>query len=122
MKEFICTVCPRGCKLIVDSELYEIIVTGNACERGKEYAISEYTNPVRPLTLNIVVEGGVLPVVSAKCESMVQVKKLLSIARLTKRMKVQAPIKAGQVLFGSVLGEKIIATRTVAKAENNGRK
>ena len=34
MKEFICIVCPKGCRLKVDDEGN---VTGNTCIRGEKY-------------------------------------------------------------------------------------
>ena len=33
MKELICIVCPRGCRLTVD-ENNDYAVTGNSCKRG----------------------------------------------------------------------------------------
>ena len=65
MKEFTCIMCPRGCRLTADSDLYELTVSGNACERGREYAESEYSNPVRTVTFNVGVSGGERRVVSA---------------------------------------------------------
>lgn len=119
MKEFICIVCPRGCRLRVDSDLYEPTVSGNACPRGKDYAIAEYTNPTRTVTFNIRVEGGERPVVSARTARPVAVVKVLPMARLSKKISVKAPIKAGQTLVASLLGEKIIATSAVAKADTD---
>ena len=66
MKEFTCIMCPRGCRLTADSDLYELTVSGNACERGREYAESEYSNPVRTVTFNVGVSGGERRVVSAR--------------------------------------------------------
>lgn len=118
MKEFVCIVCPRGCKLRVDSDLYETAVSGNACARGKEYAIAEYTNPTRSVTVNIRVRGGTRRVVSAKTERPVSLAKVLPLARLAGKLTVDAPVKAGDVISNSLLGEKIVATSSVAKAEN----
>ena len=39
MKELICITCPRGCHLKVDEE--NMTVTGNSCNRGKEYGLNE---------------------------------------------------------------------------------
>lgn len=117
MKEFTCIMCPRGCRLTADSDLYELTVSGNACERGREYAESEYSNPVRIVTFNVGVSGGERRVVSARTARPVPLSKVLPVARLARRMTVFAPVSAGDVLFPSLLGEKIIATSSVAKAE-----
>ena len=56
MKEFICTVCPRGCRLKVDEK--KLTVTGNGCIRGIEYGKNEAVNPKRILTSTVSIEGG----------------------------------------------------------------
>ena len=49
MKELVCIVCPKGCRLKVD-EANDYAVTGNACPRGAAYGKSEIQNPTRVLT------------------------------------------------------------------------
>ena len=119
MKKFICVVCPRGCELTVDNDLYTPTVTGNACTRGRDYALSEYTNPVRVLTFNVRVAGGTRPVVSARAARAVRLWYGVPGARLARELGVAAPVRAGQTLFASLLGERIIATASVAKAEKD---
>ena len=55
MKELICIVCPKGCRLKVDNEFN---VTGNGCNRGIKYAKDELTNPTRMVTSTVVVLDG----------------------------------------------------------------
>lgn len=119
MKEIICAACNKGCRLSVDSDLYEVSVSGNECALGRDYAVSEYTNPVRTATFNVRVRGGAAAVVSAKTDRPVSLAKILPASRLLKKLYVDAPISEGQVLFSSLLGEKIIATSSVEKADNN---
>ena len=47
MKNFVCIRCPLGCALTAEEKNGEIVVTGNSCPRGREYAVSEMTDPVR---------------------------------------------------------------------------
>ena len=115
MKELKCTACERGCILHADMDLYEISVSGNGCERGREYALTECTNPVRSATFNVRVVGGVRSVVSAKTARPISVTKLLPLSRMVMRLEVRAPVKAGQTLFASLLGERIVATSTVER-------
>lgn len=117
MKEIKCTACERGCLLRADSDLYEITVSGNACPRGKEYAVSEYLNPVRSVTFNVKVRGGKVPVVPSKTARPIAVAKILPLSRLLLKLSVDAPIAEGQTLFASLLGEKIISTASVEKEE-----
>ena len=49
MKEFTCIVCPRGCTLTVEENNGEYTVSGNSCKRGKDFAVSEMTCPMRTI-------------------------------------------------------------------------
>ena len=51
MKEITCIVCPKGCTLTVDRANGK--VTGNSCDRGKDYGLAEVTNPTRVLTTTV---------------------------------------------------------------------
>lgn len=115
MKEIRCTECERGCLLRADSDLYEISVSGNECERGVEHAKREYTNPVRVATFNVRVRGGESPVVPARSARPIAVAKILPLSRLLMKLSVAAPVSAGQTLFASLLGERIISTAAVEK-------
>lgn len=53
MKEIVCIVCPNGCSLSCQAENGAIVVTGNRCPRGRDYAITELTNPMRTLTTSV---------------------------------------------------------------------
>ena len=64
MKELICIMCPKGCRLTVDDELN---VTGNGCIRGVSYGKQEVTNPRRYLTSTVKIVSSRykrLPVIS----------------------------------------------------------
>ena len=53
-KEIICTVCPRGCRVIVEGEGDKIVtVEGHTCKRGLEFASAEFSHPVRILTTTV---------------------------------------------------------------------
>jgi CxxC motif-containing protein len=57
MKEMICIVCPRGCRLKVDENTLK--VSGNSCPKGEEYGKSEIISPVRTITGSVAIEGGI---------------------------------------------------------------
>ncbi|MBR6788806.1 MAG: DUF1667 domain-containing protein [Clostridia bacterium] len=121
MKEYTCIICPKYCRITVDSDLYEFTVLGNDCEKGREYALTEFTNPLRSVTFNVNVIGGNRAVTSVKPSREIPLVKILPLSRLIKKIRVNAPIKRGQTLF-YLLGEKIIANQSVAKADDNESK
>lgn len=67
-RELTCIVCPMGCHIKVLSDGDQIVsITGNTCPRGKEYAVTECTHPVRTLTTTIkCTDGRLLPVKTKK--------------------------------------------------------
>ena len=67
-RELTCIVCPIGCHIKVLSDGDQIVsITGNTCPRGKEYAVTECTHPVRTLTTTIkCTDGRLLPVKTKK--------------------------------------------------------
>ena len=52
-KNLTCIGCPMGCLLTVTYDINDpsnITVTGNTCNRGKLYGITEVTSPTRTVT------------------------------------------------------------------------
>ena len=117
MKELICIVCPRGCHLTVDED-HGYAVTGNSCPRGAEYGKTELQNPTRTLTTTVCIQGGLhrrLPVRTSVAIS----KRLLPAAMAeAARVRLQAPVEAGQVILHDLLGTgaDLIASRAMPEA------
>ena len=65
-KDFICIVCPRGCRIHVDNDSN---ITGNTCIRGEQYVRNELTCPKRMLTSTVRINStkySRLPVISSE--------------------------------------------------------
>ena len=101
MKELTCIVCPRGCRLHVDDDMN---VTGNFCPRGKVYAISELTNPVRTITTSIRVSNRPYTLVSVKTTNPVPKEKIFDVMKEIDKISVEAPVHIGQIVKTKVLG------------------
>lgn len=114
-KTFTCIVCPRGCSVTVHADGS---VTGNSCPRGKEYALSEATDPRRVLTSTVRVLGGSQPLCPVRVDKGIPKAKMMELMDLICSTKVQAPIKLGQVVIASPLGLdcKVIACQEVKDA------
>jgi CxxC motif-containing protein len=100
-KEFVCIVCPRGCHLIVDENME---VTGNACPRGKVYALSELTNPVRMITSSVRVLNRVDTLVSVKTSAPIPKGKIMEVMDVINALNVEAPTHINQIIKKNVLG------------------
>jgi len=115
--EIVCVQCPMGCKLkiIMDEENKISDISGYTCERGKQYAVQEITDPKRIIPSSIKVVNGELPLVSVKTDRPVSKKLISEIMLIIKKSSVTAPVKVGQVLVKNILGTgaDIVATRQV---------
>lgn len=111
MKEFICIVCPRGCRLKVDENT--LTVTGNSCPKGAEYGKNEVKNPVRTLTTTVFIEGGIHRRLPVRTDKAISKDKIFECMEIIHSFKTKSPVKAGQVLIKNIAatGADIIATR-----------
>lgn len=111
-----CIMCPMGCEMTVTIEEGKVIaVTGNTCPRGPKYAQDEVTAPKRMLTSTIQVEGGLLPLLPVVSATVLPKERILDCAAYLRSVKVQAPIKAGDVVVKDILGlgVDIVASRSM---------
>ena len=112
MKELTCIVCPRGCRLKVDDNME---VTGNACPRGKMYAINELTNPTRTITSSIRGNNRPYTLVSVKTDKPIPKDKMFDVMREIDKLEVQAPTRIGQIVLPNILGTdaNIVITKDI---------
>ena len=112
-RELVCIICPRGCRLTVEGEGENLIVTGNACPKGKQYAIDECTHPVRTVTSIVRVANRVDTMVSVKTAAPIPKEKIFEVMELIRAAKVEAPITSGTVILEGVFGTEVIATKNI---------
>lgn len=111
MKELICTVCPRGCRLSVDEQTLE--VSGNFCPRGEVYGKNEVTEPKRTVTGSVNIVGGIHSRLAVRTDKAVPKEKMFEIMDALHAFTAVSPIKRGDVLIKNVCGTdaNIIASR-----------
>lgn len=114
-KKLICINCPLGCSLEVKIDGGEYNITGNSCNKGIEYAISEIESPRRILTTSVFVNNGVHTTVSVKTSSEIPKDMIFRCIQELAKLKVEAPVKIGDIIVKNILntGADITATRTV---------
>lgn len=109
----ICIGCPLGChvKLKVSDKCEIETLKGNECKEGKEYVIAEFKAPVRIFTATLFAEGGgrLLPVRTDKPVHKSQLKELM---QALAKLRVEPPVKTGQVIIHNILGTgaNVVAT------------
>ena len=115
-KTLICIGCPKGCMITVDKEEDgSLVITGNSCRIGENYARNEMTAPKRGLTSMIRVEKGYDPVVPVKTRGEIPKDKIEDCMEIIRNTTVTAPVKLGEVLIRNAAGTgvDIVATATV---------
>lgn len=75
MKELICVICPRGCRLLVD-EGRDYSVIGNRCPRGAAYGRDELTHPTRTVTSTVCCIGGLHPRCPVKTDAPIPKERM----------------------------------------------
>lgn len=112
MREFTCIICPRGCHLIVDDNGN---VSGNSCPRGKDYAISEITNPTRTITTTIRVRNREDTVVSVKTSRAVPKGMIFEVMEEINKIAVDAPTRIGTIVKENILntGADVVITKNI---------
>ncbi|MGI6216537.1 MAG: DUF1667 domain-containing protein [Coriobacteriales bacterium] len=109
-QRMVCTECPTGCVMVVHPDL---TVEGNACKRGREFALREREHPMRMFTGTVRIDGAagrvLLPVRTSRAVSK---DSLLDIAKACKKVRAQAPLRAGDVVCENIAGtgSDLIAT------------
>ena len=117
MKELVCIVCPRGCRLTVDEE-NGYAVTGNSCPRGAEYGRTELQNPTRVLTTTVKIAGGMHRRLPVRTNRAIPKGLLLAAMEEAAKVSLTAPVEAGQVIIPDLLGTgaDLIASRAMPVA------
>lgn len=116
MKNLICIVCPRGCRLTVDEE-NGYTVSGNACPRGEEYGKNEILNPVRTLTTTVRIESENMKLCPVRTAKPIPKGKMFEAVKALNAVSLKAPVKTGDIALKDILGTgaDVIVTRDILK-------
>ena len=114
IKDLVCIVCPKGCRLHVDVD-NDYKVTGNSCPRGAEYGHNEIKNPTRVLTSTVKLEGGLYKRCPVKTDSAVPKGKLMDIMHALNDVTLTSPVTIGQIVLEHAAGTdaNVIVTKNL---------
>lgn len=117
MKQLVCIGCPRGCRLTIDEKDGEYIVTGNTCQRGKEFAISEMTAPKRTICSTVKTVFSDVPVLPVRVSDDIPKEKIFDVMREINAVTLKERIGRGDAVIKNVLGlgVDVIATSDLLK-------
>ena len=113
-KNYICTACPMGCKLIVRMEGDEVVkIFGNRCRKGETFGRQEAIAPQRMLASTVRVPNGFHPLLPVYTKGSIPKRKIMEVLEKIRAVEVSAPIKAEDVIIANVIGTgvDVIASR-----------
>lgn len=104
MKEFNCIGCPRGCLLRVEEENGEFTVSGNSCENGRKFAVSEMTEPKRTICSTVKTVFADVPVLPVRVSADIPKDKIFEVMREINSVTLDKRISGGDAVIENVLG------------------
>lgn len=123
LREIICTVCPIGCKISIGrNSSGELIISGNTCKRGLQYATDEMLHPKRTLTTTMLQKSTPCAGKSRACTKRliavrssrpIPLDQTMEIMKRIRHTIIKDAVKEGDVILSDVLGTgaDIIVTR-----------
>jgi len=112
MRELLCINCPIGCRLTVEENGDDYIVSGNRCMKGEVYAKQEMRAPMRVVTALMPVEGIDRPM-SVKTSQPVPKELIFDCVEAMRTHLLEAPVHCGDVVMKDICGTgaDVLATR-----------
>ena len=120
IKKLTCIECPRSCDLNIDIENCRIVkVEGGKCPKGEEYAKTEIENPQRILTGTVLAQGLALKMIPVRTDKPIPKAKITEAAVEIKKIKINRPVHAGDIIAPDFLGLGVNLTATRDAMEAN---
>lgn len=121
-KQIICIICPRGCVMTVKKNNEEITVEGNACKRGKEFAILEMTDPKRSLTSTVKTVFKDCPVLPVRTDYDLPKDLIGKAMEEINKIVVTKKVKMHDIIISDILatGCNIIASCDLSNSLKEG--
>ena len=98
----ICTVCPKGCVMQVESEPFS--VSGNECQRGAAFAKQELQNPERVLTSVAGTDDPAHPVLPVRTSRTIDKSRIYDVMKAVKRIRVSGSFRPGDIVEENIAG------------------
>ncbi|MDF2821671.1 MAG: hypothetical protein K0R15_2112 [Clostridiales bacterium] len=89
------------------------VVTGNACIRGKEFAINEILHPMRTFQSTVKTIFPELPMIPIKTDDVVPKEYLFQIIEEIAGIEIKDKLKCGDIIIQNILGTSVNIVSTV---------
>ncbi|MEG1583497.1 MAG: DUF1667 domain-containing protein [Anaerovorax sp.] len=109
-RKVICILCPLGCQITVKNDAFKhgtidlACITGQGCEKGRDYAFSECKDPKRTVTTSVKVEGSLFPLLPVRTHIPISKSDIPAVMAAVKKYRCKAPVAIGEILIKNVGG------------------
>lgn len=104
MNTIVCITCPRGCTMNITKSGNDWTVTGNACRKGREFAISEMTDPRRTVCSTVKTSFKSAPVLPCRVSADIPKDRIFDVMQEINKVVVTKELNRGDVIIKDVLG------------------
>jgi len=122
-KHFTCVTCPVGCEVDVEVQDGSILsITGNKCDKVKEFVLQELKEPMRVLTTTVRIKGAKWAMLPVRTDKSIPKRLFLQAIEELASIDLQAPVHISEVIIRDIAGSgaNIVATRTVNPRSDTG--
>ncbi|MBQ6752599.1 MAG: DUF1667 domain-containing protein [Clostridia bacterium] len=104
MSTIVCITCPRGCTMNIEKAGSDWTVTGNACRRGRDFAIAEMTDPRRTVCTTVRTTFKSAPALPCRVSADIPKDKMFDVMKEISKVTVSKQLNRGDVIIKDVLG------------------
>ena len=107
-----CIACPKGCELHIERRGAGVVVSGNRCEKGREYGEQEAIRPMRILTTTVKTTVNTRPRLPVRTSAEVPLSEISALLKTISAITVRPGVRCGTVIAHdfSEHGADLIAT------------
>ena len=120
MKKLYCITCPAGCQPTIVGSGAGMIVEGNKCPKGHDFAMAEMSNPTRTLTTTVRTKFPDVPVISVRTHGEIPKDMLLKAMHQLNEVIVEEELGPGDTVLEDVAGTGVQVIITSAALLNLG--
>ncbi|MDR2571769.1 MAG: DUF1667 domain-containing protein [Oscillospiraceae bacterium] len=112
MKKLYCITCPEGCHLTVTGSDDDMVIEGNKCDNGLNFANAEMTAPTRTLTTTVRTNFPGVPVISVRTDGEIPKDMLMEAMAVLSEIVIEEELSCGDVLLEDIAetGVSVIVT------------
>ncbi len=112
-QQIICVACPKGCRLNIQRDGDQVLVSNQGCKRGVEYAHGEVKDPRRMVATTVRIEGARHPLLPVYTASPFPKGRIFELLAELRNLQTQAPVKEGQIILENALdtGIPVLSSR-----------